>query len=163
MIDGTEPTFPNNVVELLASGLLMVDSDFRVFKRPLRRTDPNYCIGVFGSLWQPDEESLEIGHAAPNEPTLSEYQIGVQILVKDGDEERGLRIHSIASKRARSVLYRREDLRLALRGLAVTDSLGSTERTRRFGVRNQRYMNNDVDGMFVYLSTLDFWLETETI
>lgn len=160
MIDGTEPVFPNNVVELLALGLQVIDSELTVLKRPLRPSDPNQCIGVFPALWQPKEDSLEIGHRFPNEPTLSEYQIGIQGFVKDGDEVRGLTTHSILSNRIRGVLYRNADLRVALQSLYVYDGV-STERLRRWGVRTQRYMNNDIDGKFVYVSTLDYWIETE--
>lgn len=162
MIDDTEPVFPNNVVELVAAKMQLIDSDFVVLKRPLRPSDPNQSIGIFGTLWMPDESSLEIGGIAPAEPTLSSYQLGVQCLVKDGDEERGLTIHSIMSKRVRSVLYRDEALRVSLGMLYVTDGL-STERAKRWGIRTQRYMNNDIEGKFVYLSTLDYWLETETV
>lgn len=161
MIEADEPVFPNNVVDLVATFLGTIDTDFMILKRPLRPTDPNQSIGLFGTLWMPDESSYEMGGVAPAEPTLSTYQLGVQCLVKDGDEERGLIVHSIMSKRVRSVLYRDQALRVSLGSLYVTDGL-STERTTRWGIRTQRYMNNDIEGKFVYLSTLDYWLETET-
>jgi hypothetical protein len=160
MITADESVFPNNVVELLEISFQGIDPDLTVLKRPLRPSDPNQCIGVFPALWQPEEDSLEMGHSAPHEPTLAQYQIGIQAFVKDGDEIRGLAIHSILSKRVRGVLYRDQALRVALQSLYVSDGV-STESLRRWGVRTQRYMNNDIDGKFVYVSTLDYWIETE--
>jgi hypothetical protein len=160
MIDPSELVFPGNVIELMAASFEIVDPDIMIFKRPLRPSDPNMSIGIWGSLWTPEEDSLEIGHSYPGEPTLSSYQIMIQALIKDGDEVRGLAIHSILSKRIRSVLYRNGALHVALQSLNVSDDL-STERARRWGVRTQRYMNNDIEGTFVYLSTLEYWVETE--
>ena len=102
-----------------------------------------------------------MGHTAPQESTLSMYQVGIQSMVKDGDEQNGLNVSSILSKRIRSVLYRNQPLRLALSSLVVTEDDGATERTRRWGIRTQRYMNNDIEGTFVFVSTLDYWIETE--
>lgn len=161
MLNATEAVFPNNVVLLMAVAFESIDPDLTILKRPLRPTDPNQSIGIFGSLWDPDDQSLEIGHRFLGEPTLSRYQIGVQALVKDGDEERGLATHSVFSKRIRSVLYRNQALSVALAGLYVSDD-SSREAVSRWGIRTQRYMNNDVEGKFVYLSTLDYWIETET-
>lgn len=160
MIEASDAVFPSNVLLLLEAAFAGLDPDLTVLKRPLRPSDPNQSIGMWGALWSPEEDSYEIGHIAPHEPTLQTYQIGVQCLVKDGDEVRGLNIHSILSKRIRSVLYRNEPLRVALQSSYTTDGF-STERVRRWGVRNQRYMNNDIEGQFVYVSTLDFWFETE--
>lgn len=161
MIDPSVSTaFPNNVVECLATVLPSVDEDCTLYKRPLRPTDPNYALSVYGTLWQPNEESYEMGHLT-GEPTLATYQIGIQTLVKDGDTERALGISSILTKRVRTVLYRNEPLRVALGSLYVQDE-NSTERLRRWGVRSQRYMSNDIEGKFVTISVLDFWIETET-
>ena len=102
-----------------------------------------------------------MGGLFPREPTLSQYLIGVQAFVKDGDEERGLAAHSVLSMRVRSVLYRDEPLRVALSSLSVTYQ-GVTERLKRWGVRTQRYFANDLEGQWLYLSTLEFFIETET-
>jgi hypothetical protein len=161
MISEDDSIFPNNVVELCAIAFQVIDTDLQIFKRPLRPTDPVQAIGVFSSLWEPEEDSFEMGHQTPGEPTLSRYQIGAQGLVKDSDEVRGLATHSVLSKRMRGVLYGYQPLRVALAQLSVTLD-GSTERLTRWGIRTQRYMNNDVEGSFVYLSTLDYWIETET-
>lgn len=168
MIQDTDSVFPSNVIYCLTQVLPGIDERLTVLGRPLRSTDPNFSIGIFATLWQPDEQSYEMGSAllgqpqptAPAEPTLSSYTLGIQCLVKDGDEQRGLNINSILAKRIRSVLYRNEPLRVALGSLSVTDG-DSVERMRRWGMRNQRYMNNDIEGTFVYISTLDYWIETE--
>lgn len=161
MIDPTEPCFPNNVVSALAYVLPGLDPDLTVLTRPLRPTDPKQSIGVYGTLWQPDNDSLEIGHEAPGEPTLQSYQIGIQTLVKDGDSERGLAASSVLSRDVRLVLYRNEPLRVALRSLYVEVDT-ARESMRRWGIRSQRYMSNDIEGTFVFMSVIDMWIETET-
>lgn len=161
MIDPTaEATFPGNVVEILADVLPSVEVDSTCYKRPLRPTDPNYSIGVYPTIWQPNEETYEMGHSAPHEATLNSYQIGIQTLIKDGDTERGLAVGSIFARRVRTVLYRNEPLRIALGSLYVEDGT-SRESMKRWGVRSQRYMSNDIEGKFVFISVLDYWIETE--
>lgn len=162
MIDpDLEAVFPSNVVQCLAIVLPGVDADATLYRRPLRGTDPNYAIGVYATLWTPDNESFEMGPKMDPEPTLQQYQIGIQTLVKDGDPQRALRVGSILNKRVRGVLYRNQPLRVALGQLQVTDG-GYTESFRRCGIRSQRYMSNDLEGAFVFISVIDFWIETET-
>lgn len=161
MIEADEPIFPNNVVLLTRTAFKAIDVDLQVFGRPLRNTDPRQSVGVFGQMWTPDEESIEMYGLFPHEPTLQTYLIGVQAFVKHGDEEVGLAIHSVLSNRVRSVLYRNEPFRVALSSLSATDS-GTIESTRRWGVRAQRYFSNEIDAEWLYLSTLEFWIETET-
>lgn len=161
MIDpSNEDVFPGNVVKCLGVVLGAIDEDAIVFPRPLRRTDPNYSIGIFGTLWQPNEQSHEIGHLSPNEPTLNTYQIGIQTLIKDGDTQRGLAISNVFSNRARTVVYRNEPLRVALGSLYV-QGLDFRESMRRWGIRSQRFMSNEIEGEFVTISVLDLWIETE--
>lgn len=167
MIDPTtEPVFPNNVVEVLAVVLPGIDDEVTLQKRPLRPTDPNYSLGVYATIWQPNEDSYEIGHlgsgfdSGPNEPTVSTYQIGIQILVKDSDTARALAVGSLLNRRIRSVLYRNAALRLALASLYTTED-SVTERLKRWGIRSQRFMSNDIEGKFVFISVLDMFIETE--
>jgi hypothetical protein len=156
-----EAVFPNNVVQALSTVFPAIDSDVTVYNRPLRGTDPSYAIGVYGTLWTPDEQSYEISPQMSHEPTLQEYQIGIQSLIKDGDVIRALRTSSILNKRIRGVLYRNTPLRVALGSLQVSDG-DYTESFRRCGIRTQRYMSNDLEGAFVFISVIDFWIETET-
>lgn len=161
MIVADEPIFPNNVVSLCKTAFQAIDQDIMVLGRPLRPLDPQQCIGVMAQMWIPEEDSVEIIGRSPGEPTLQQYLIGIQAMVKHGDEEKGLAIHSVLSSRVRSVLYRNESFRVALQGLSAMDS-GVTEAMRRWGVRTARYLANEIDAEWVYLSTLEFWIETET-
>ena len=167
MIDPTaEAVFPNNVVEVLAIVLPGIDDEVTLQKRPLRPTDPNYSLGVYATIWQPNEDSFEIGHLGggmdpgPNEPTLSTYQIGIQILVKDSETSRALAVGSLLNRRVRSVLYRNDALRVALSQLFTVED-GVHERMKRWGIRSQRFMSNDIEGKFVFISVLDMFIETE--
>lgn len=160
--DGTQ--FPYNAIDLMAVSFRTIDPELEVFKRPLRASDPVQSIGVFGSQWLPSEDSYEMkgAPAAIHEPSLQQYLIGIQAFVKDTDEERGAATHATLSKLIRTMLYRDNTLRVGLRSLN-SDLLGCQERTGRFGVRTQRYLSNELSGSWMYLSTIEFWLETETV
>ena len=160
MITADETTFPNNVVELLEIRLAALDAGLVVFKRPLRATDPNQCVGIVAAQWTPDNESLEM-RGLPTEPTLSRYMVTVQAFIKDMDEIRGLNVHSVLSRRIRNMLYNDTPLRLALGSLSSTLD-GATESARRWGVSQQRFFANEIEASWLYLSNLEFWLETET-
>lgn len=160
----TVPGFPNNVVEILANKYLMIEGLEYVLKRPLRPTDPDMCLGVFPLDWTPGE--FEIGGAVnfniPVDPVTSTYQYAIQAFIKHADEEEGILKHTILSKIVRAMLYRDTALRVALAALNET-SLGMKERTQRWGVGAQRFIQNDIQGKFVFLSTMDFWVETEVV
>ncbi len=162
MIDATIPVFPNNVVDLIAARSQSIDADLFVTKRPLRSSDPRQSVGVYSSLWTPDERSYEFDGNLPGIPTLQQYMIIVQGFVKDGDEESGLAVHSVLSNRIRAMLYKDNPLQVAFRGLSASSGT-ITERMRRWGVRSQRYFSNEIDAQWLYLSTLEFWMETETM
>lgn len=162
--------FPNNVTEVLQTRLGFIDILTKinatddnpdgvpaVFTRPLRPSDPAVCVGVFSLDWAPDE--LEIG---ASEPSLSTYIYAIQSFVKHTDEQEGNLLHGLLAKTVRAMLYRDADTRVALGSLSET-SLGITERAQRWGVRQQRFANNEVDGQFLFLSTTDFWLQTESV
>lgn len=161
MITADEPIFPNNVVLLTKIAMAGITSGITILGRPLRSTDPDHSIGIFGQLWDPDESSMEMHGFGINEPTLQQYLLGIQAFVKHGDEEQGLAIHSILSSRVRGVLYRNQAYRASLAGLSASDG-GVTETLKRWGVRSQRYLSNEINAEWVYLSTLEFWIETET-
>jgi hypothetical protein len=163
MITADATYFPYNAVDKIVTTLRLIDPEIIVVKRPLRDSDPVQCIGVFASQWMPDEESYEMRGLPTgiHEPTLSSYIISIQVFVKDADEERGAATHATLSKIVRAMLYRDAGLRVALRALTAVVA-GSTESTRRFGVRTQRYLSNELSGSWFYLSNIEFWLETET-
>ena len=164
MIDSGTSVFPSNVVQLVKTRAQLIDSDLYVTGRPLRESDPVQSVGVFGMQWVPDENYYAMGSTSlgRSEPSLQTYLITIQGFVKDADEERGLDVHAILSKKLRSMLYRDDPLRVGLLALSVVMN-GSTERAKRYGVRSQRYVSNELSGTWLYLSTLEFWLETETI
>lgn len=164
MINDTVAVFPNNAVNLIQTRAQALDTDLFVVRRPLRESDNLQSVGVFGSQWNPDDNSFEMKGvpSGRHEPTLSHYLITVQAFVKDMDEERGLAVHSVLSKMVRSMLYRDNTLRVGLLALSVVMN-GSTERAKRFGVNRQNFVSNELNGSWLYLSTLEFWLETETV
>lgn len=165
-IKPTVDVFPMNVINLMAVRLQTLDGDLMVVKRSLRDSDGTQSIGVYPIVWTPDETSYEmIGSDASNpkaEPTLQRYVIGVQSYVKDTDEEQGIAVHAILSKMIRSLLYRDAVLAVGLNALSVTMN-GSTERIQRRGISTQRFLASEVQGVFMYLSSLEYFVETETV
>lgn len=166
--------FPNNVTLVLVEHLGTIDTLSKmhnpadpddavgipaIYARPLRPSDPAVSIGVMPVDFASNLDSIEF---SSNEPTLNTYVWAVQNLVKDSNEETGMLMHGLVSKAIRAMLYRDTALRVALSELSE-NSLGITERTQRWGVRQQRYANNEIDGVFTFLSTTDFWVETESV
>lgn len=161
MIVAQEDIFPNNVIALLKLRASFIDPDLTIVGRPLRNSDPAQSVGIVASQWVPSEESLEMNGRRHNEPTLQRYAGTIQAFVRDADEENGISTHAVLSKRLRAMLYRDDSLRVGLASLAVTMS-GSTERMMRWGIQQQRYFSNELQGSWLYLSNLEFWFETET-
>lgn len=159
MIEPDPAVFPNCTMELLALKFAEIDSDIAVFRRPLRASDANQCIGIFPSVWMPDERSQEMGRTNPGEPTVQRYHLTVQAFVKHMDEAEGSSCHSVLSGRIRSMLYRDAALRLGLTSLSFASD-GVTERIMRWGITSQRFLSNEVQAAFLYLSTLEIWFET---
>lgn len=167
MITSDITVFPNNAVDLVQLRASLLDPDLAVFRRPLRDSDPNQSVGVFATQWLPDEDSYEmkgnlLGQGSTSDPTLDRYSIAVQGFVRDMDEERGLATHSVLSEMLRTMLYRDDALRVGLSSLSTVLN-GVQKHTKRWGISTQRYFSNELQGSWLYLSTLEFWLETETI
>lgn len=162
MIVADGNTFPNNVVEILQTRFELIDPDLFVVQRPLKSTDPNQSIGINAAQWAPNQDTLEIRGNFSMEPPISRYMITVQAFIKDMDEVRGLNTHSVLSRRIRSMLYNDQPLRVALASLSSTLD-GATESARRWGVSQQRFFSNEIDSSWLYLSILEFWLETEIV
>lgn len=167
MITGTEEAYPSNIVDLVATRLALIDDEINVVRRPLRVEDLEQSIGVFPSLWTPDPESYEIWGVQPGnapgstEPSIGRYVVGIQAFVKDFDEELGLAKHSILSTIIRGILYRDQSLSIALASLNV-EVAGVRERTKKWGVTTQRFINNEIgNNEWLFLSTVEFWLDTE--
>lgn len=158
-----QSTFPNNVIQIIKARLDIEWDNVTTVLRPLRPTDPNFAIGMFGSIWTPEQDSVEMRGqlAGLDEPTVERWMVGVQTLVKAGDEQVGLAHSSVLAESVRTMLYRDETLRVGL--VALTTSVeGATKRITRFWVAGQRFLSNEVSGQFTYLSTLEFGFETET-
>lgn len=149
--------FPNNVVDVLTEELGAVEGVEHVAKRPLNPPDPNMSIGVYALDWIP--QGFEIGQY---EPVLATYNYALQAFVKHANEEEGILKHTLLSKLVRSMLYRETSIRVRLGALTET-SLGIKERTQRWGVRQQRFISNEISGQFLFLSTMELWLETEAV
>jgi hypothetical protein len=165
MILNTVVVFPNNAVELIAARIPAfcdpVPTDLIVHKRPLRSSDERQCVGVWPASWAPIPQTTEMLGKPNFDATLNRYTIAIQGLIMDMDEEKGLARHSILSAKLRAMLYRDAPLRVGLTALSVTDT-GGTEHVQRCGVNAQRYIANEVEGSFIFLSNLEVFLETET-
>lgn len=152
------PEFPANIAWVLSCGLERMSPVNLVVRRPLRLTDPHQTAGVVTMDW--NSEGYEIGGA---EPTISTYTFRLQYLVKMmGDEQGAMLLHAKGSKTIRAMLYRDSELAVQLRSLTETQG-GRTERLKKYDVRAQRFVSNELQGQFIYLSSLDVVVEVETI
>jgi hypothetical protein len=168
--DSDDVVFPHNVTDVIAFRLSqIIDTSFpvedrvQVFMRPLRSTDPMQCIGVSAVSGTPDPRSQEmrtIGGLSSIEPTVARYTYAVQAMVVDGDEELGMKYHAILATRVKMVLLRDQVLHDALVSLSVAFG-GVTERLKRFGCEDIRYINHEIGGSYHYVATLFLWIETE--
>lgn len=160
-----EPTlgFPNNVVLALKEQIGTLQGDVPIFTRPIRRGDPAQAIAITASMWTPDDESFEFIGAQGGQvgPTVGRYLIGIQTFNQDMDEERGLATQSSMATAVRVKLSRDIDVRVALAVLTHTE-YGMTERFTRSEFQAQRFLSNEIDGAFYYLSNTEFLVETET-
>ena len=163
MIVENYDVFPNNIVRLLQSRFSLEDPDLFITRRPLRSSDPGQSMGIFAAMWSPNEDSFEMrgGLAGWSEPTLQSYIVTVQSFITDMDEERGSAVSATLSKLIRDMLYRDEPLRVGLTALSSTSG-NTVETLKRWRIRNQKFVSNELSGNWLYLSTLEIWIETET-
>jgi hypothetical protein len=129
----------------------------RIYDRSLRATDSAMSVGLRLGNYIYDSQSAVIGQ---QEPALGSYSLTVQNMVKHTDEEIGRKVHYIQCALVRAVLYRSNSLRLRLLG-ADEELMGSTERVKRFGVKRQDFLSNQVSGSFMYLCATEMYVETE--
>jgi hypothetical protein len=136
---------------------------YSIVDRALRPQDPNKSIGLFSVDWVPDLNSLEMqGPDLPAEPTMQRYNFRIQNYIRSADKTGGGRLFANDAKNVRAILYRDAELGVRLRAIEE-DTLGSREHVKRYGVRTQRYLNNEFSGTFVFLATTEFWIDTETV
>lgn len=174
MINPNEVHFPMNVINVIAQAVKVIDPDvglpddpafeegIRVFRRPLDLSDGSESIGIYPSSWVPDPSSKEMGfNRSPVEPTIQDYRIVIQSLVLDGDEENGIAVHSLLSSKLRHILYRDPALAVVLPSLSVTHGVGGlVERLKTWDIDGQTYLNNTMNGQFVFLSTTEIRIRT---
>ena len=168
--------FPNNIVNVLALALKDIDPDenvgqpnyyegVRVFKRPLDRIDGDKAVSVVAVNWRPVATSKEMGKTA--EHILQEYYIVVQVMVCDGEEERAIATHSLLATRVRHMLYRSPALAVVLPKLEVEfGSIGGVtmrEKLVKWDVTTQNFLNHEINGMFVYLASLEMRFTTTIV
>lgn len=159
--------FPGNVLQVLDDEFKTIPDIELVEKRPLTKFDPSFSIGLIALGWRPGAHEINgrSNHAGQllgrNEPVLSTYTFAIQAFAKHADAVEGLAIHSLLSKLVRTMLYRGPQVPLRLAALSET-SLGVTERLQRWGVGQQRFASNEIESEWVYLSTTEMWVETET-
>lgn len=161
---GSSDVFPVNIVNTLYDPLNAIDGDVRVRRRPLTSLDDIQCIGVFPLNMQPDPDSMEmrgIGSPGYATPTLTNYRVNIQGLVKHGDEVEGIAVHSILAKRIYATVARNAALRLALGALTYSDA-DMTERLIKWSVGTQRYLATEADGLFQFASVTELEFTTQT-
>ncbi len=164
--DDRTDSFPSNVVQLVVARMKQRWPNTGINPRPLRHTDKTQSIGVFPVDWSPDEESHEfrppgLPVVAVGFPTVQSYRVGIQAFVKDMDSEKGIRTHANMSKAIRSLLYFDTPLAVGLRQLSVVMD-GVTETIQRQMIPRAKYISNEIDGTFLFLSTLQYSIETES-
>lgn len=166
-LDYTKPHFPQNIVNVLVPVVKLINPDsdteygLRVVKRPLHETDDSESVGITAMTWTPDQESLEM-MGGLYEPTLQNYSIAIQAMVKDSDEERAIATHSVLSSELRRLLYGAPYLQVALRELAVAyGSDGPVERVKKWRLPVQNFQKGTIDGSYILLSSLELVVQTE--
>lgn len=152
--------FPLNVIDVLKEVLVtkLPPDEYTILRRPLRPADPNNSIGLFPNDWAPIPGSREMGFLGD---TLGTYGVRIHLLVKAANEEDGRAQYAIRAKKLRTILAHDADLHVRLGELTEVDD-STRERLTRYGIRNQRFLNNELSGQFLFLATTEFWIETET-
>lgn len=151
--------FPNNAAALIKSRLQdLYSDDLDIYGRRLKLTDNTKSVGIAPDLWVPDENSFEFKSL---EPTVSTYTIWIQCFVKNSDREEGTKEHSVLSKVIRTMLYRDSPLAVGLNQLSVT-MMGATERIQKRGFRRAQYLSTELQGNWLFLNTMEYYIETET-
>lgn len=153
--------FPMNVVDEIVVSfttyLLPVSPGIEIALRPLRTMDPNHAVGIFPVIQTPVEGSEEFG---ASEPTLNDYNLRIQLMVKHVDEEMGRRMYAVDTTAIKGILHRDAALRGRLGALEHT-FMGVRERFQKFKVGSQRFLNNDLGTQHVFLSVTDVNVQTE--
>lgn len=148
--------FPGEVTEVLKEYVAKLGKVNQTFGRPLRPEDANCSAGVFCLDWRPLD--MQIG---ANFPILAAYDFEIQYLVKHVQQEQAIREHSHGSKNIRAMLYRDSELRVRLGQLTET-TFGVVERFQKIDVTRQAFSGNEWNSNFLYLSSVNVTIETES-
>ena len=151
-------TWPENVLDVMQPRFTAALPAYEQVRRPVRIEDPVQTLGLFVVDWNPTPDSYEISAA---EPTLGRYIYRVQLMVRSAREEEARTLYAQDTKVLRVVLYRDPDLLIPLQALSE-EVLSVTERFKKMRVEGQRYMNNEVSGKYICLSSTTVLVETET-
>lgn len=149
-----------DVIDQTAQVLKTYLTDYGFVQRALRINDAELACGIFIAQQEGVQGSQETGNRG--EPTVQVYTFTIQLQVKHADAERGNAQILKDSKVLRTVLYRSQALEVAFGDLSETIS-GSLERYQRRGITRQRFLNMPLNNGTVFLSSTDFWVETETV
>lgn len=148
--------FPVCIVEVLAEFLENVPGVDTVMQRPLWPTDPHASVGVSAADWSPVD--MQIGQY---DPAIAAYSVTIETLVNVSNEVEGRNMTAEMAKSIRTMLYRDANLRVRL---AQTQEVanGVREHVSHWKIRAQRFASNKVRSSFLYVSTTDLIVETET-
>lgn len=149
--------FPDIAVAYTAERLQQLVGVSGVEKRPLVAIDPSGSVGVFAVTWTPQESLI-----GQRDPAIQQWLFSIQAFVTHGDAETGLQEHGDLARSVRHMLYRDQTFRVGLTSL-VDSTMGYIEKVTRWGVRQQRFISNEVQSDYLYLTVTEFWLDTESI
>lgn len=161
--------FPYNVMFKLEEALqelaphtdLALKDGVRIYRRPLAGHDDGDSIGIVPVMWNPDEDSVEMGReTGATVATFQRYPFDIQTLVIDPDEIEGIKAHSYFAALVKQKLQFSELLNDELKGMS-TNLNGSTETVTRWGVENQTYFSEGSGAYFSYMSNTSFYVDTE--
>lgn len=151
--------FPEPLVTQLKSSLtawLGADPAL-VVGRPLRNVDADGAVGVVAVDWLPGD--FVIGQPMP---AVATYLFSLQALRKFASEEEGITAHYGLAKNVLRMLYGDTTFRVLFGDLTET-SAGYLERVQLWGVRQQRYLANEINGQFMFLSVTELWVQVENV
>lgn len=149
--------FPANIVQALKETIGASPAIDVCVGRPLRTIDVNASLGIYAVDWT--AKNYILGQDETND---SEYHIRIQVLIKHAQEDEGLVQHSMLSKYVRAMVVRDATTRQRLAALSET-SMGITERFQKAQVRTQRFLSNEIQGEFLFLSTMDLIVTVEAV
>lgn len=129
-----------------------------VFRRKLRGTDPRRSVSCFLTFWTPLQNERVMGQP---QPILNNYTLRVQNLVKGLEEVQGREVYVADAALVQAILYRAPASGVAFPAFEE-ELLGLVERVTRIDVMQQEFMNDYIEGQFMYLCGTEVRVQTET-